>query len=177
MIANRLDAIHCPWPRPLPRDPCCLAEVSPVAFDVAEAGGLEELDVPVGGDGDSSRSRKAGREVRLPHYRRGEARRGGRMGRRTWVGLRYPHSGRVLPADPRFGLLLGRTGHPHTCLSQRGAGRTGWGLFRVVAHRANGSAGPPDGGWCFHYQVRAIAKVLVRGLCSAKWALWPRLTS
>ena len=26
--------------------------MSPVAFDVAEADGLEELDVPVGGDGD-----------------------------------------------------------------------------------------------------------------------------
>ena len=40
------------WPRLLPRDPVGEAEVTPVAFDVVEADGLEELDVPVGGDGD-----------------------------------------------------------------------------------------------------------------------------
>jgi hypothetical protein len=36
---------------PTPRDPSGEAEESPVVFDVAEAGGLEELGVPVGGEG------------------------------------------------------------------------------------------------------------------------------
>ena len=52
MIDDMLDTIHDPWARLLPDDPGGEAKVSEVASDVADAGGLEELDVPLGGDGD-----------------------------------------------------------------------------------------------------------------------------
>ncbi|MBT3193470.1 MAG: hypothetical protein HN341_13045 [Verrucomicrobia bacterium] len=41
MVGNMLGVIHDPWPSPVPCDPGREAEVSPVAFDVADAGGLE----------------------------------------------------------------------------------------------------------------------------------------